>query len=125
MTERSSKYNAQPVAIGLHKLATQGDIEMPNYAFAKVDANHKEIREIVRAAGYVWIDTYRQGDGCPDAFVLSKSKRWIAFEIKSDGGGLTDAEAKMFDYVGPGAPLYTVTCYEAALEILAFYDIPN
>ena len=94
---------------------------LPNYKFAKVDANHAEIREAVRTAGYLWQDTFRQGDGCPDAFVLSKSKRWVALEIKSGDNELTKKERELFDTIGAG-PLYTVGSVEGALEILALYD---
>lgn len=94
---------------------------MPNYAYSKVDANHAEIRAAARAAGYYWQDTYRQGDGCPDAFVLSKSRRWIALEIKSGDNKLTRAERELFDTVGAG-PLYMVGSVEGALELLEFYD---
>ena len=93
---------------------------MPNYAYARTDTTHKAIRAACRKAGYFWQDTYRQGDGCPDAFVLSKSGRWIALEIKSPGGTLTEAEEKVFDQVR--GPLYMVTSAEQTLEILAGYD---
>jgi hypothetical protein len=93
----------------------------PNYSFARVDLNHAEIRRIVRKAGYVWVDSFRAGLGVPDAFVISKSGRWVAFEVKSEDGELTPAEQILFDSVG-NAPLFTVTSAEGALEILAFYD---
>jgi len=88
---------------------------------ARVDACHAEIREALRKCGYVVLDTFRAGFGVPDMFVLSKSKRWVAFEVKSPGGVLTDDEAELFDKVQPG-PLYTVTSVEQALELMNFYD---
>ena len=88
---------------------------------ARVDACHAEIREALRNCGYVVQDTFRQGSGCPDMFVLSKSKHWVAFEVKSPGGKLTDDEAELFDKVHHG-PLYTVTSVEQAIELMNFYD---
>ena len=115
MTERRAGYQCSDVTkIRINQT-------MPNYAYSKVDANHPEIREAVRAAGYFWQDTYRHGDGCPDAFVLSKSKRWVALEIKSGDNELTKKERELFDMIGAG-PLYTVGSVEGALEILALYD---
>jgi hypothetical protein len=99
----------------------QGHISMPNYAHARTDANHAEIREAVRAAGYFWLDTFRAGEGVPDCFVLSKSRRWVALEIKSGDNKLTHKERDLFNTVGAG-PLYTVGSVEDALEILALYD---
>lgn len=93
---------------------------MPNYRL-KVDALQPLIREAAHKAGYKFIDTHRQGDGCPDCFVLSHSQRWVAFEIKSDSGALTKAERKLFDYVGE-APLYTVRSVDDFLEIMFFHD---
>lgn len=93
----------------------------PKTFAARVDANHAEIRDALRQCGYLLIDAYRQGDGCPDMFVLSKSRRWVAFEIKSPGGKLTPAEEELFKRVGHG-PLYTVTSPEQAIELMEFYD---
>ena len=88
---------------------------------ARIDANHPEIRDALRKAGYIVCDTFRAGFGVPDMFVLSKSKHWIGFEIKVPGEKLTKKEAELFDQVCPG-PLYTVTTAEQALVLLDEYD---
>lgn len=95
---------------------------MPNYAFAKVDSNHAALREALRKLGYHWQDTYRQGQGCPDAYVLSKSGRWVAFEVKSPGGELTEAERTAAARLPLGAPYYVVTSVDEALLAMAEYD---
>ena len=82
---------------------------------ARVDSNHAEIRDGLRACGYIVCDCFRAGFGVPDLFVLSKSKHWIGFEVKIPGGKLSPKEAELFDQVSPG-PLYTVTSLEQALE---------
>jgi hypothetical protein len=93
----------------------------PTYA-ARKDANHQEIVSALKLAGYRVVDTSRAGFGAPDLFVLSKAQRFVALEVKSTSGGLTDDEQRMFDYIGSGAPLFTVKCVEAALEAMARYD---
>lgn len=95
---------------------------MPPRDFAaRKDTNHNEITAALDDAGYIVVDTYRQGDGCPDCFVLSKSRIWVAMEIKSGFGGLTRMETELFNRVGAG-PLYTIPTPEAALQIMAHYD---
>ena len=99
-------------------------VSMPRDFAARIDSNHRVIVEYLQAHGYVVVESYRQGDGCPDCFVLSKSSppRWVAFEIKTKAGKLSPLEADLFDRCGVGAPLFTVTTPEDAVEIMVGYD---
>ena len=57
----------------------------------RVDKNQAEIVTALRAVGALVILTYRQGDGCPDAFVWFRGK-WTAHELKSPTGRLTTGQ---------------------------------
>jgi len=48
---------------------------------ARVDANHAELRQQAQQAGLMWVDTFRIGQGVPDAFVGWRGQ-WWAVEIK-------------------------------------------
>lgn len=69
---------------------------------AKTDANHSVIRARVRASGLDWLDTFRLGDGAPDA-IVSGVPRWgdrpvsVQVEIKHGKGKLTPKEQAYFD----------------------------
>jgi len=89
---------------------------------ARVDANHADIRDAARRTGYVWVDTYRQGDGAPDAFCLSRSGRWVALEIKSPGGKLTEKELALWAQFGDDTPAAVVYSVDQFLEIMHRYD---
>lgn len=91
-------------------------------SFHRVDSVHAGIRAAARAAGYGWIDTYRQGDGCPDAFVLSRGGRWLALEIKSHGGKLTDAELHLWTSLPANAPWAMVESFSDLERILEAID---
>ncbi len=88
---------------------TEKETMTPQFAFARADKIQKPIREAARKAGYIFIDTFRLGSGFPDAIVLSKSKRWVTFEIKSKGKGFTPDEIKFLNSLSPDAPHYTIT----------------
>ena len=93
---------------------------------AKVDANHPALRQMAARAGYVWIDTYRQGAGCPDAWICSKSGRWIPLEIKSPGKKLTDKERQVFEVCQrKGAPYEVVRSWEELAALMEHYDSKN
>jgi len=98
---------------------------MPRDFAARKDANHSVIVEMLQWNGYVVVETFRAGFGAPDFFCLSKSRRWVAFEVKSEKGGkLSKLEADLFDRC-IGAPLFVVRTPEGALEIMAHYDKPD
>lgn len=94
---------------------------MPRDFAARKDSNHNDIVKDLQDCGYFVVETYRQGDGCPDCFVLSKAKRWVAFEIKYKRGRLSPAEKELFSRVD-GGPLFIVKYSEQALEIMQHYD---
>lgn len=96
---------------------------MPRDFAARKDKNHSLIVQFLQISGYLVVETYRQGDGCPDIFVLSKAKKWVAFEIKTKRGRLSPAEKDLFDRVGMG-PYYVVTEPEQAAELMQHYDNP-
>ena len=97
---------------------------MPRDFAARVDSNHRLIVEFLQLHQYVVCDTSRSAFGVPDIFVLSKSTppRWVAFEIKTAKGKLSPLEADLFDRCGVGAPLFTVTTPEQAVEVMQTYD---
>lgn len=76
---------------------------------AKVDTNHPTIRTQAKAAGLDWLDTFRLGDGAPDA-IVSGVPRWgdrpvsVQVEIKHGKGKLTPKEQAYIDAMRyPGA----------------------
>ncbi len=89
--------------------------------FRRVDTVHAAIRQAARAAGYGWIDTSNQGDGCPDAFCLSRGGRWLAIEIKSPGGRLTAAQKELWSSM-PNAPWAIVHSFEELVAKLEELD---
>lgn len=91
-------------------------------SFHRVDSVHSAIRAAARAASYGWIDTYRQGDGCPDAFCLSRRGRWLALEIKSPGGKLTDDELRLWALLPENAPWAIVSSFEELEKFLEALD---
>lgn len=97
-------------------------VAVPKEFGARVDNNHRLIIEYLQVHGYIVVETYRQGFGCPDLFCMSKSQHWVAFEIKSKHGKLSPLERDLFDRCGEGAPLFTVTTPEQAVEIMEAYD---
>lgn len=93
---------------------------MSDYA-RRVDGNHGEIRDAVRAAGYEWIDLFRVGHGVPDALVVAKSGVMVFFEIKQPGERLNAREQQWWaDY--PRALKMIVTSAEGALDCLEGID---
>ncbi len=95
---------------------------MTHYA-ARTDANHADLRQDAYTAGYMWIDTFRAGQGAPDAWVCSKSGRWIALEIKSPGGRMTPKERGNYDACRRyGAPYEVVHNWAELAAVLAAYD---
>jgi hypothetical protein len=73
----------------------------------------------------VWVDTYRQGDGVPDAFCLSRSGHWVALEIKSPGGRLTRAEREFWDSLPESAPAEIIYGIDQFYEVMYGYDNGN
>lgn len=92
---------------------------------AKTDANHSAIRTQARAAGLDWLDTFRLGDGAPDA-IVSGVPRWsdrpvsVQVEIKNGNGKLTAKEQAYIDAMRyPGA--YIVA--RDVVDILAWFGM--
>ena len=76
---------------------------------ARIDGNHREIRDAFRWCGYVWEDTFRLGEGFPDALVVTKSGTIVLLEIKMPGEGLTPKERAFHErFKGPLAIVYGV-----------------
>lgn len=92
---------------------------------AKTDANHSVIRAKARAAGLDWLDTFRLGDGAPDA-IVSGVPLWgdrpvsVQVEIKNGNGKLTAKEQAYIDAMRyPGA--YIVA--RDVADILAWFGL--
>jgi len=86
----------------------------------KVDTNHAEIRDGLRAAGYKAIDASKWGDGFPDLIVIDPKGRmyFILVEVKEpDNMKFTKAEVKFYlNFVMPDIRI--VTSLEQMLRIL-------
>jgi hypothetical protein len=68
--------------------------------FAKrTDANHSQIREALRAAGYPVLDLSGCGNGVPDLSVLAAPGKAVFLEVKvSEKEKLTKAEETWFKF---------------------------
>ena len=87
---------------------------------ARVDDNHAEIVEALRASGWAVLSTARLGQGTPD-LIVSKAKRTVFLEVKDgkkppSARRLTPDEAAFFD-AWPGE-CYVVESVEQALGVL-------
>lgn len=80
---------------------------------ARVDGNHAELRQQARACGMLWVDTFRLGEGAPDAFVCWRGA-WCAVEVKDptkppSKRRLTDDELEWHEHANAkGAPVAVV-----------------
>ena len=84
---------------------------------AKTDTHHAEIRDALRKLGYTVIDTARMGDGFPDLVVVDADGFVTLIEVKSDGGGVTEAEAEfMLKLINPAYRI--VFSAEQAIRIM-------
>lgn len=89
---------------------------MTRYA-KRVDANHGEIREGLRAAGFPVLDLSGAGHGVPDLSVLAAPGKVVFMEVKtSEKEKLTKAEAEWFKFAGMVSVV--VWSLEQALEIV-------
>ena len=84
----------------------------------KVDANHGEIRDGLRALGYQVVDTSKHGAGFPDLIVINKECSMVFLtEVKDGDVGFTKGEVKFYmNFVMPDIRI--VTSLEQMLEIL-------
>ena len=94
---------------------------MARYA-KRTDANHAEIRDELRKAGYTVIDTSHIGNGYPDLTVIIGCKLPILLEVKDpskpkSSQSLTDKELEFFELFMPIC--YVVTSIETALVAIA------
>lgn len=85
---------------------------MPSYA-RRVDTNHQDIVDGLRAAHRFVADTSRLGAGFPD-LVVSFQGRWYLLEIKRDKkAGLTPAQLAFI--AAAKAPVTVVSTVEQAI----------
>lgn len=93
---------------------------------AKVDANHSEIVDALRAVGAGVQSLASVGNGCPDLLVAFRGA-WHVLEIK-DGSKppshrrLTPDEQAWFERFDELAPCYVVCSVEEALEAIGVLD---
>ncbi len=88
---------------------------------AKVDANHGEIVEALRKAGYFVQSLAAIGGGCPDLLVAC-GRRWMVMEVKDLGGKLTP-DQKIW-HATCEAPVPTVRTPEQALTVAMYWSKP-
>jgi hypothetical protein len=63
---------------------------------SRVDGTHRELFDAARKLGFVVVETFQVGGGCPDGFVfLPAWQLWLAVEVKTDKGKLTPAQEKL------------------------------
>ena len=87
----------------------------------RTDANHSEIRDGLRKAGYTVVDTSHIGNGYPVLTVIIGCKLPILLEVKDpskpkSAQALTDKEVEYFKLSIP--MYYVVTSVESALEAI-------
>ena len=93
---------------------------MTRYA-KRVDANHGEVRDGLRARGYLVVDTSDVGHGIPDLFVsLASGSVAIGLEVKDgrlppSARGLTEAEKRWLSLVPDRT--FTVLNLDQALKV--------
>lgn len=80
---------------------------------ARVDLNHREVIDALRAAGWRVADTSRLGGGFPDLFAFKPGRGWRAIEVKTDRGKLTPDQVE-FHETFPGGVHVIRTVEEAA-----------
>lgn len=86
----------------------------------RVDNNHAEVRDGLRAAGYNVLDLSKAGQGVPDVLAVAKCGASVFMEIKQVGCKLTEAE-RVFHQTYTGL-CYVVFSLEDALEKLEAID---
>jgi len=85
-------------------------------AAAKVDANQRQIVQVLRQCGATVFDASAVGDGFPDLVVLFR-RQVLLLEVKNGARKLTPAEAA-FHERWQGAPLYVVGSVDDAIGVL-------
>lgn len=91
---------------------------MRHYA-RKTDANQAEIVAVWRNLGKIWVDTSRQGDGCPDGFLLHRGI-WLAIEFKvSKKARLKPKQRELHTEVDQkGGKIYIICTVTDALDLI-------
>lgn len=83
----------------------------------RTDANHAEIRDGLRAAGFPVLDLSGAGHGVPDLSVLAAPGKVVFLEVKtSEKEKLTKAEAEWFKFAGNVSAV--VWSLEQALQVV-------
>ena len=92
----------------------------------RTDANHAEIRDALRKAGYPVLDLSGCGMGIPDLSVLVDANRKISIFLEVKDGSkppsarkLTDAEVKFSEFNGWNTAV--VTSFEDAVKAIEEY----
>ena len=83
---------------------------------ARVDSNHKEIADGLRAVGRSVLSLHRLGQDAPDLLVGNGDTNWL-IEVKTDRGKLSEGQQKFLDWWrGPRA---VVRSLDEAIEVTA------
>lgn len=90
----------------------------------KVDANHAQIRDGLRACGFQVMDLSHLGDGVPDLAVLVAARRSLFLEVKDpskppSARQLTKAEETWMQFNGEHTRV--VETLEGALSMISAY----
>lgn len=82
---------------------------------AKVDTNHAEVVNALRAAGATVKSTASLGKGFPDLVVGWRNRNWL-MEVKTETGKLTADESRFFDEWG--GMVWLVRSPDDALKVI-------
>ena len=80
----------------------------------KVDSNHAEIRDALRACGWRVLSLADLGGGAPDLLLFRAEQRLRLVEVKRPGGKLTPAQKQ---FLAEGWPVTILESVEDALAL--------
>lgn len=104
--------------------AAVGDLpvtELRRPRYTRRDANQQEIVDDLRGLGFYVLDLADVGGEAPDIFVcghIGGDWHWLAVEIKTPGGRLTDTQKRIID-TWPDMPALMA---QATEDVLAWYN---
>jgi len=84
---------------------------------ARVDAIQPECVAIWRRAGKIWVDTSRQGDGCPDGWLFHWT--WLPIEFKTGKAKLKPKQKILHESVtAKGGKIFVIRSTDEALALI-------
>ena len=91
---------------------------MTRHYSRKADGNQAEIVAEWEKWHCLWVSTGRQGDGCPDGFLLHKGQ-WLAIEIKQKDGKLKPKQKELHELVEyHHGKIHVIRTLKQAMELI-------